>query len=227
MAGDRQAHVGDMVDLVGGGPLSGPQPVGQPADHRVGCQGGVEVGGGAAQCGERLVQQRRQRAAGRRPLRRQPLPHAAAVPQDGERGGGDVLVRSLGQHARDPPPHLALGRRILGHLVREVALKALGAVLEGCGDERVLGREVPVEGVVRQARSGDDVGDPGPRPRAARPHHGEGGVEQAPDLPGVARLQPGQRPLRDAGRHPVRLGVARSATAGHNIVRLVRNCISH
>ena len=55
---------------------------------------------------------------------------------------------------RCPRPTAApcLPASLLGHLMGEVADEPLGAVLEQRGDQRVLGREVPVEGVVGETR---------------------------------------------------------------------------
>ena len=54
----------------------------------------------------------------------------------------------------------ASGVRRLRHLVLEVAAQPQRAVVDERGDQRVLGAEVAVEGVVRQPGGGDDVGDP-------------------------------------------------------------------
>jgi hypothetical protein len=58
-----------------------------------------------------------------------------------------------------------------------------------------------VEGVVGQARSGHDVRHPRPGGQAALAHDLQGGVEQAPDLAGVADLPFGQGPLGDPRRN--------------------------
>ena len=118
------------------------------------------------------------------------------VPQDGERGGG---ARPRRPPAASTP---STQRRTwpsgvvsLLHLVGEVALQPLGAVLEDGGDQRVLRREVPVEGVVRQpgARRCRRTLRLGPERGAVAAHDLAAGVEQAPDLGGVVGRAGGQR----------------------------------
>ncbi len=134
-----------------------------------------------------------------------PPPSALGVPQHRQCRGGDVPV-GLGQHAAHPAPHLALGHRLLGHLVRQVALQSLTAVLQNGGDQVVLGTEVAVEGVVRQTRLGDDVGHAGPRRGPAAADDLERSVEEASDLAGVLVLPLGQCPAHNATGDIVRRG---------------------
>ena len=69
------------------------------------------------------------------------------------------------------------------------------AVVEHRDEERVLAREVAVEGLVREAGFLHDVADPG-LDVAGAGHHRVRGVEQPAHLAGVALEPPGDRPLR-------------------------------
>jgi hypothetical protein len=157
------------------------------------------------------MEQFAERNARRVPAERIALPHTARVPQHRERGRRDLLAR-LGEHPLHPAADLALWGWLLAHLVRDIARQPLGAVLKKRGDQRVFRPEVPVEGVVRQARRGHDVGDPRPGRRAALAHQLQGGVEQAPHLARVVRASLGQGALRDPRR---------------NIALTVQNCVIH
>jgi hypothetical protein len=141
----------------------------------------VRHGVGAPERRERLVEERGERCGGVVvPGCHAPL-DVAAVPQHRERGGRRLALR-LRQDGLDPAPDLAVGRRLLLHLVGDVTGEAERAVLDQRGNERVLGREVPVERVVREPRGRDDVGDTGPGGRAVLRDDGERGVEETPDL---------------------------------------------
>ena len=111
-----------------------------------------------------------------------------------------ISLVGLRHHPLDPAAHLALGRRLLGHLVVEVAAAAARRRPRGWRPPARPSTEVPVEGVVRQAGRGDDVGDAGPRGGAAPAHDLEAGVEQAADLGRVVGARSASV-WRDAGGH--------------------------
>ena len=183
-------------------------------------QRGIELGCRAPQRRERLAQQGREGRAGEVATGRRSPAQRTGVPQHGQGRRRDVLV-GLGQDAPDPAAHLAIGGRFLGHLVRQVALQAVTAVLENGGDQGILRAEVAIEGVVGEAGLGDDVGDPGPRRGAAAANDLERGIEEEPDLGGVLVLPLGQGPAHDPAGDVVRLEPGAEVGIAFLIARII------
>ena len=129
----------------------------------------------AAERGERLVEQGTEWRTG--VLGPDPRAGAAAVRNHRQRDRRG-LPFGLAEETLDPPRDLCLWRHLFGHLVRNVAPEPFGAVFDEGGDQRVLGREVPVERVVGEPRLRDDVGDARLRGRTRTADDREGGVER-------------------------------------------------
>ena len=130
-------------------------------------------------------------------------PHAVA--RERARRVGRACVAGLGHHAGDPAHDLLLrlggGRDPRGEVRDELAL----SVGEHREEERVLRREVTVEGLVRQPGLLHDLADPGiDRPVAS--HHREGGVDQLAGLGGVRGAAVGDCPVGECLRDPVQHG---------------------
>ena len=160
--------------------------------------------GSASQVGERLVEQRGQRDAGvgrsvTRSSQRLPPFHRTA----------SVVAATSSSTACDNTP--STQRRTRSSAVSDLT----SGGPDSCGvvrvpssriaaTSRVLGREVPVERVVRQAGRSDDVGHPGPAAGPAPSHDLAPGVEEPADL--VRRLGTSglERPLGDAAHDVAR-----------------------
>ncbi len=176
-----------------------PEVVGHPADRHVGDQRGIEQRIGAAQRGERFVEQGREHRDGGGSFAVEVVTHRAAVPHHCEGGLGAVAVGRLPEHRLDPSAYLVLRRGGLRHLVFDVAREPRGAVFDDCGHQRLLRGEVPVEGVVGEPGLGDDVGHARARRGAAAAHHHQPGIEQATHLFRVLGVAGRERAPGDAG----------------------------
>lgn len=137
---------------------------------------------------ERSVQQDRE------PLRRRTrLPrhqaHAEHTRLTQHRPGiGRARRLRLRQDRRNPTPHPALRTRFPRHPVRDIVREPLRPVRQHGRHQRILRSEMPIEGVVGQPGSGNDIDHPRTRIRTTTPDLVERGIEEPADLAGIFGL---------------------------------------